>query len=409
MAEISTLGYSKRPNNPFHASLGDSITANGIAGSSASSVTASSRNWGQWAASMSGRRFAHVATIGTGGYRTDQIITDLLPLMLSKTAQNGNAFPTPGRVSVLAGTNNMGQIGGTDSYGRTITIATTLTDLQTIYNQLLAAGMTPIACALTPRNDIVDNIMKLNAGIAQLAAQMGLLFVDFYNGCVDPTTGGLASGYNISGDSVHPNATGAKAMGQILANALNFLPVSLPDLRYQNNNIMWANSLFLTDVGGDGIPDGWSGNINGHATPSILSGESGIIGNAFAITMTDNVAGATFPRSPTLAAVPGDWVAFTVKLSYAPAGTTPSGAVYLKQLSPSPGNTFAGFDLSNVASPAVPPVSTGGYIDLYKVIRVPAGATTGVGVEMAASGTGSVLKIAQCGAYNLTAMGLAVL
>ena len=121
--DVGAAGGGLAPHNFFHASIGDSITANGISGSSASSVTSSSRNWGQWAASLSGRRFAHVATIGTGGYRTEQIITDLLPLMLAQTAQNGNAFPKPGRVSVLAGTNNVGSIGSTDIWGRTITIA----------------------------------------------------------------------------------------------------------------------------------------------------------------------------------------------------------------------------------------------------------------------------------------------
>lgn len=384
----SSVAVGSRSFGNAIAALGDSITANSSGGSGIY-TTQGERSWAQQAAFQSGRKFFVSSTSGTGGARTDQIIASNLPAILNNVDFNtGASVVKPAYCAVLAGTNDVSQ---------GVANSVILGNLQNIYDQLLAKGIIPVACTLTPRTDLIPGVMKLNYAIAELARQYKIPLADFWSVCVDSSTGGWLSGYNA--DTVHPNGAGAYAMGTELARALSFLPSRTIPFLYDGTGVTWSNSLFRT--GTSGTPTGWSFDFAGSNCTPTQGTDAAVAGQALTLTAAGTGAGFAL-RGPStgLSVTPGNWVAFMFRLNFAPAGSSPKFDVFIRKAPYDGTNLIGGLQTGTTTVP-----STGGWVDYMQVFKIPSGVTS-LYAEVNVQGLASVLKLGQFAAIDLTANGI---
>lgn len=199
----------------FVGAIGDSITQKNQLIFDTSTKTASqlyaitdrtwqAQAWLMYGACRSGGRWAAWDfNPGHSGAFSATVLSTVLPAFLNYP--NG----LPDACVVLAGTNDT---------GNSVAIATTLSNLKQIYTQLRAAGVTPIAAAIPPNVSGSALAMQLNVGIAKLAAEMNIPFVNFYGALINPANGQLNTNY--SADGTHPTARGAAVMGYKLNEAV---------------------------------------------------------------------------------------------------------------------------------------------------------------------------------------------
>jgi lysophospholipase L1-like esterase len=212
--------------------LGDSITRNGYVAGTPGQYAGTGSGGGQsylaWAGLLSkGRlRVPAVGVNATGGFKT----ADIIGTQDNTGAAGANGYgdnlthlarvkaARPGYCVVLGGTNDFNAAQGD--------IATTIANLTQIYSELTSVGIRPVLCTLPPRNDISSwGEQRLNAWIARYARDHGYPLVDIFAALVDPNTpgqylnGNPAPGVN-NQDNVHPNAAGAKIIGQLVVDAL---------------------------------------------------------------------------------------------------------------------------------------------------------------------------------------------
>jgi lysophospholipase L1-like esterase len=236
------------------AFAGDSITAAGYTAPDANSGPMfSGRSWTYWACLLSGGRLRFGGVFATPGFTTAQVLDVHIPAILAQAV-------LPQFCTVLCGTND----GSFD--GRTIGDALTKSNLTAIWTALANAGITPVLCTLTPRNDFAGSkavvLTTINAWIRNQARINGWPLVDLHGQVVDVVGGGYAAGLNF--DDVHPSDAGAKMIGQHVADVLApTLPLADPLLAdynnyYTANIVLDDNPLFLNDDNSDGNPDGMS-------------------------------------------------------------------------------------------------------------------------------------------------------
>lgn len=398
LAEMMAAGAMSPIFNNAVAVVGDSIVANGAVSALG---MAGGRAWWQWAQIKSGRRFYLCNWSALGGAKSDVVLSTYLPNIIAGTAwanasQGGTTTaPRPGRVVDCSGTNDL-------FVAPTKTIAELLAVKLQIWALARANGIEPIACTITPRNSVPETIIvaKYNAALIQLAAQNRVRVIDFYSACADLTTGQWKSGYNISGDPIHPEATGARAMGLVAAAVFNDQQTLVPSLTVQNDNVMWSNSLFLND-NGSGFPAGagWGNGLGAVATSSINTGDSNVIGNRLDITVTG--AGSPYIRTPAFVSAAGRYVAVSARFKAVPAGSSPAWRVNLIKA------FNDGTPLVGMSAGGASVLDTDGWCDFYSVVQLPTGFGSPV-MEFGVSGVGSVLSVAQVGIYDLTANGVTV-
>lgn len=140
---------------------------------------------------------------------TTQMVLDyLVPVFLS------NPYGLPDACVVLAGSNDTA-LGGGSSFNKT----TTLANLRSIYQALINAGITPIACTIPPRLAQAKNVRQLNMGIMQLARSLNIPLADLYSTLVNPADGLWAQTYYTT-DNIHFASRGAVVAGYTLNNAI---------------------------------------------------------------------------------------------------------------------------------------------------------------------------------------------
>jgi hypothetical protein len=158
-------------------------------------------------------------------------------------------------------------------------------------------------------------LIKLNNWLSRNAYTNGWPLLDVHAAVVDSTTGNWTSGY--SSDGIHPNSTGAKVIGQALADLCGtsskpgvlrglspaYLATSEVDTFSQITSGGASHQLFISNSGG--LATGWS-NISGSPTLAIEAANANHLGNAQSITRT--AADGVIAAAAALAATAGDVV-----------------------------------------------------------------------------------------------------
>ena len=216
------------------AAIGDSIT----------DPTRSGGSWFDYACLLSNQKMLRVVNAGVSG---DNAAGVLARLQTDVIAYN------PGWCAVLIGAND-----------QTISLTTWKTTMASIYTTLLAAGVMPVACTLTPRWDtaILQNQSQCEI-IRYLAKKYSLPLVDFQKITINPATYGTAGNTWLSGyssDGTHPLQPAVRAMAtEFVAQVSPYLMPYPPPVA--NSNIdplnLFSNGLFLNDSNSDGDPDSW--------------------------------------------------------------------------------------------------------------------------------------------------------
>ncbi|GAA2050745.1 SGNH/GDSL hydrolase family protein [Williamsia deligens] len=223
---------------PKIAAMGDSITAANHLLNQPYSVGGGA--WMDLGTLLSGYRYEFVGAASTGGYTIAQVLATHLPTVLA--AQ-------PDYCLVLAGQNDIGAID-----------TPRLTMLRTIWEALIAAGITPILCTNVPSSTI-PNWWLLYDFTVGYAHQHSLPLFDLHAVLTDPATGLYRAGY--STDAVHPNtkagiAAAAQAWSAFANNLVGtapqpptqLLPITGSDGGTTPNPLMSGSSTTA-------LPDGW--------------------------------------------------------------------------------------------------------------------------------------------------------
>lgn len=296
-----------RPGNTF-AMTGDSISQAGLG-----VPYAFGDNFGVYACAMSGGRLTPVGFYCIPGQQTPQISSRIGQALLKR----------PAFLSILAGTNDMGQV----LYGlltRQQCVQQVTRNLLGMYHAALDAGTIPIACTITPSkgNGFTTAqgmqrralICTVNEWIVTTAQRLGIPCADFYSVLVDSgISPGVDAGnwLNIatnSTDGIHPTAEAALTMGTELYRAVSgSLPPTPPpwakdlvDNQISAYTPTWprinltANPLWQGNVGSPGVrPDSWT--VTGAATFTSTLGadpQAKMAGNVFTVAVTGGAAGS---------------------------------------------------------------------------------------------------------------------
>lgn len=367
-SDIYARVAAARPGNRWVA-LGDSLTA-GV----------SVQTWVTMASWLSLGRLQLVKNAGVGGNTSAQMLsrfdTDVTPY-------------APNLVTILAGTNDTGQ---------SVPLSTFQSNIQAIVAKCRAIGAVPVLATMPPNSSGTpanrqQQILVFNGWLRRYAAAQGLALLDFYNLFVDPTNAAYLSTYK--NDGTHPNAAGFAAMGSLANTAMSPLTPQFGALLCNDNidaNNKIKNPLFITQTANPGVrADTW---------------------NAYG-------AGGTYSTDGTDTSIKGYWQTCAMTsgsnvglASSAVTGFTPTvGNTYAISglFKASSGLTSLSINLQGNSGAVLQPVqslaasiSKGAFYGEY----VCASGVTSLSLTALASGTGN-FSIAQCGIYDLTAMGIA--
>jgi len=127
----------------------------------------------------------------------------------------------PAAIVLLAGTNDIARNNGP------ITLENLQQNFMAITDLALKNGIKVILCSITPVSDYTKrvqtvgrppaDILKVNAWLKEYAAQVGAVYADYFSATVDDK-GLLKDG--LSGDGLHPNASGYQLMAPIAEAAI---------------------------------------------------------------------------------------------------------------------------------------------------------------------------------------------
>lgn len=196
--------------------LGDSITYTNTPTSSGDI----NRGYWHWAQAISGFRAFCGAYAGVGGNVTSQMLgrlnADIITPLLAYSGRDLYCI-------IMGGVN--------DSVNDADIIATTTDNLTQIYNELIAAGITPIACTITPTTSASTaqrraNWIGINDWLRSYCPANGIALCDNIAACLDgsyPPAGTPTWKAGYTHDGVHPTAAGGLAIAQSIAAALETL------------------------------------------------------------------------------------------------------------------------------------------------------------------------------------------
>lgn len=381
------------PGNGLIMAMGDSITANDYtAPTSTTAQILRPRQYLLWAAMLSNGGLRYGGVAGTGGFTSAQVISTHLPTILAAKPQF---------CVVHAGTNDPG----------TLTLAQTIANLQSMYDQLLNAGIVPIATTMLPKQTLINasarTLQLMSQWIMQYARKRGFPCVDWNRLFVDTANGGW-SGYSggtgpYNGDDTHPNGAGAKIMGQAIVDALagqlgtaSFIPTAnyTPGTLSPNSA---TNALWLTDTNADGTPDGATSSAGTGVTYTLSAMSAGEgLGNWW--NLNKNGTGTPFGQvSCGSAAVPGNKMLLVCRVKT--TGVKTAGAQWHIRLTDN--NTVDVVALRQMTEDI-----TLGLVALEFTVPASVGATSLKLVPTIDTGSGTAtLSVGQVGIYDLTALG----
>lgn len=200
------------------ALIGDSITDQNAGGpgleespsNPSTSAQFQANGFFTWAAAYLGQRLAHAYNAGLTGATTDTVLSTHLPIVLAMD-------PLPRFAVVLIGINDIQNLGRSG--------AQVVANIDAILQQLIAVGITPILCTLTPAGATVlstqariDAYYDTQRGIRLLARKRNVVLCD-WTAAAGQGDCSWKTNYGDSGQ-LHPQSPGAQALGQVLANVL---------------------------------------------------------------------------------------------------------------------------------------------------------------------------------------------
>ena len=238
--------------------VGDSITAAQKASNSGNNVFNSNRSQAFWVPFLTGQRILCPQSLnfGVSGDTTTNVLARMDPILACGA----------GYFHVMIGVNDSGNL------------SQTLTNLKSIWDQLLATGAVVLASTVLPRTTAVqatrDYICSINSYIRSKQGYASNFFViDPFNAYGDPLSTTFSPRTNYSYDGLHPKALGAYYISLPVRDLVNAL---IPD----RGGPCYANS--LDNYSGGNL----SGSLN---TNSILDGTAGTK-SAAGSTLTGDVA-----------------------------------------------------------------------------------------------------------------------
>ncbi|AWN08641.1 GDSL-like lipase/acylhydrolase family protein [Erwinia phage Faunus] len=349
------------------SAMGDSITANGYFAGSLNGLS-----WHMWASINTNSQFWIDGIYATGGYTSQQIRDNWLPLCIA----NGATFCV-----LMCGRNDVRLLPND-------VMTTTVNNMTYMCNQLLLNGIIPVLCTMSAHGNSAEPEMrvaehKLNNWIRAYARKEHLPLVDLHKVTVDPQTGDWLPGYNQ--DVSHPNTTGAKVMGKALSDVLSkwLMPgmqtVAEEQLYGPTNNVMPNPLMYDLNTDGNG-PDGWTKTGTGTST---IGAEADSKGNVLSLT------NCRFLRTIENL-VPGTKMGFGM---FAKMDSNFNISLYIKPGIDDSATTY----ITGITS-WDKRIEDWSYV--YREFTVPAGITRAT-VVIAAGGAGT-LKVKQIGLFNLT-------
>lgn len=248
--------------------LGDSITA-------ADGVGTLDGTWGTdatlyqgpfgyivWAQNALQWRFTLLRNIGVAGYTTANLLGRLPDVLAAN----------PSICIVMGGRN--------DIDGASISAPSTIANLASICDQILAAGIVPVLATVLPASSEttaqIQQRENINTGIINYARTTeGVILCDWASVWSDPATGLPAAG--MTTDGIHPSRDGATRMGNLLASVLGPIFPGSKDLVNWNGDSrsLGVNPCMTGTGGGKGtgvtgtVADNWTVSAStGTATPT---------------------------------------------------------------------------------------------------------------------------------------------
>jgi acyl-CoA thioesterase-1 len=335
-----------------------------------------------WASILSNGKMVYKVNAGIGGNNAAQMLARLQADIIA---------PGCDVCVVMSGSNDAQQTVSLASYAASIT---------GIVAGLRSAGIAPVLCTSPPlvaapvtsptRRRLWDSY---NAWLATFCHRNSIPLVPIQYLLTDPANADYLAAYS-AGDGYHPNAAGARVMGQALADAVSPLlgsykpPIALFETADALN--LMAGGLFLVDTNTDGTADNWIKSGSGVAT---VVTDAAIVGKwqRLTDTVSETTQIAPFPV-PTGWAI-GDKLAMAGRFRNDSVGGTASIQWY-----------FNGSGINvRFGTFSVPVPDTLFYMEFV----VPAG-TTSIQPSLLVGGSTTLdARMAQMKLLNLTAMGLA--
>lgn len=262
---------------PVVALIGDSITAgNTPTGSGDTNV-----GYWHWAQALSGFRAFCGVYAGIGGNITTQMLGRLESDVLIPMAAHADR---PRYCVVMGGVN--------DSVNDADIIATATGNLEQIFNELIAEGVAPIACTITPTINANTaqrqaNWIGINDWLRTYCPANAIELCDNIADCLDgsyPPAGTpiWKSGY--SHDGVHPTATGAAAIAATLAAKLIEL---LPEVEH----FAAGTSAFTGSILANHAMTGTGGSLGAGASGAVADSWEILNGIGSKVARSDGVSG----------------------------------------------------------------------------------------------------------------------
>jgi lysophospholipase L1-like esterase len=184
------------------ALIGDSLTDNNYT-NAAGLQAYSSIGYFTWANMLLGQRLTLVNEGGVGGNKSADVLARLDRDMIAYRPKYGLVM-----------------IGVNDLFG-SLTATAIAANLQEIYTRMRAAGITVIACTVTPASAAqIEQWTALNAWIVDYArSTTGMLLCDMAGALMSATDGAPLAG--TTNDGIHPITQGAVPMGRSLFEVLD--------------------------------------------------------------------------------------------------------------------------------------------------------------------------------------------
>lgn len=235
-----------------------------------------------WANMALGGRLTLVKNAGVSGETTAQI--------LARVTDVTNLAVLPGYCIVSdAGTNDL---------SASTASATIISNLNSIYNALVAKGITVVATTILPLAGDQAHRQRqeeVNDFIRSRSQQPGFVLCDWAARWADASTGGPKTGF--STDGIHPTPVGAGAMGKWLADALQ--PLITGNVQLASHNL-----------------DGLSSNLNpmmvGTAGTLSGAGVSGQVADSWTASRGSGTGTMDCTKIPRVDGVGGEWQRLTI-------------------------------------------------------------------------------------------------
>lgn len=246
--------YNPDVDAPVFALLGDSITA----GNTPTSTGQTNLGYWTWVQAVLGYRAYTAVYGGIGGNTTTQMLARLTADIITPLS----AYVADGRdvyCLVMGGVN--------DSVNTSNIIATATGNLEAIYDALIAAGIIPISCTITPTSSATTATQLANwdgiqSWLRSYCPANSITLCDVDGDCRDASIStSRVWNTDFSWDGVHPTAKGAQAISRAIVAALGALLPEIdhfiPTLDTPSNCL--ASNPAMAGSGGRAVDDGASG------------------------------------------------------------------------------------------------------------------------------------------------------